>query len=174
MRALAASLVVLAGCAEISGLGTLEVCDGACVDATADAALVTDAPTTDGAIDAQAPPNDTGTPDVPIISDGTVPPPLGCTRTSNCTQNELCCGSIATQGQAPNCQVKTVTSQCTASCTTSFDFQKCGTDTVRLCASNQECTEQAYNRCCKYSYADASISICTNLALADASGGVCP
>lgn len=166
-------LVLLAGCAEISGLGSLDVCDGACVDATADVGNVQDSGAQDSALDTTSPPDASA--DAPvIISDVTIDAPpasLVCVKPSDCNQNNpFCCGNIQTQGQYPQCKITSVSSKCQGNCSTNFAFQQCKTDTARLCATNQDCTEALYNHCCTFLYNNTSVELCTNPAIAEAGG----
>jgi hypothetical protein len=173
MRAFAAGLVLLAGCAEISGLGNLEVCDGACVDATADVTVQQDSAAEANNADA----NDSSTTvDAPILPDGADGgPSITCTRPADCKQGDFCCGTVNTGGRYPNCTISNVATTCTQSCTTMLAGQKCEKNTVRMCEAGADCTEQLYNRCCKFPYgANASISVCSNTLVAEAGGGTCP
>jgi len=178
MRALVAGLVLLAGCAEISGLGSLDVCDGACVDATADVVAPQDSGAQDGAApdsntDDGPAPDETGA-DAPIITDGTIDaPPTGCTKPADCSKNDFCCATVTTQGNYPQCQITNVTTKCTSPCNTSIDFQQCKQDTVRMCSTNQDCTEAFYTHCCKFPYGDASVQVCSNPLVADSGGATC-
>lgn len=163
MRALCALFALLAGCAQISGLDTLGV------NATADATI--DAPGADAGVDVVieaelADVHDAGS-DVVVAA--------SCTMPSECPTGDVCCGTLATTGNFPQCQITNETASCktSASCPTSIT-QNCSTkDVVRLCTVAQDCTESFYNKCCKFPYADASVEFCSNSLIADAAGGSC-
>jgi hypothetical protein len=149
-------------------------------DAVAD--TTTDAPS-DSSNDAPPDAGDSGaedaTPDITLS--------ITCLRPANCidggdqdaayppSSGEVCCGTIVTNGDPQNCNFTGVSTACSApsGCATSVSFS-CGTDTVRLCTSNTECTEQTYNKCCSVAQGDASIHFCANTIIANAAGGSCP
>lgn len=97
---------------------------------------------------------------------------------------EVCCGTVSTSGTFPQCSFNSAATACKApgSCATNISLSSCTTDTVRLCASDTECTEKGnnittYNKCCSTAYQDAGrVHFCANALIANASGGAitCP
>lgn len=98
---------------------------------------------------------------------------------------EVCCGTVQTAGQFPNCSFNSASTTCDApsACATKIGLQSCGTDTVRLCSADSECTEQGgqsfttYTKCCSTQYQDAGrVHFCANTTIAAASQGAitCP
>ncbi len=99
---------------------------------------------------------------------------------------EVCCGTVQTSGNFPGCSFDTASTACTApgTCPTTIGTQSCGTDKVRLCESDTECTEDGgnvlntYNKCCSTAFGDAGarVHFCGNTTLAGVSGGkiTCP
>jgi len=92
----------------------------------------------------------------------------------------VCCGTVATNGQQQSCKLTAVSTTCKApgSCGTDFlGFLSCTDLTVRLCESDNECTENGnnqlttYNQCCTGSYGDASAHFCANSTIASQSQG---
>jgi hypothetical protein len=170
---------VVAGCAQLSGLDQLTVCDGAsCVDAQADA-YVLDAPTD---VAAQ--------PDVAADADAGALPDAGpgkvCVAPADCfagsadtayppDSGQVCCGTFVMTGSAPKCTLLSQSSECTtpAKCPTSAVLA-CSTEVLRRCAFPQECVEQGYDKCCTIKLGDASVQACANLTIAQATGGTCP
>ncbi len=171
-RALSVFVALLAGCAQISGLDSLGVCDGAaCADATADARQ--DAPFDGGAeaqvkdADASLDASDASTADVVVVST--------CASPSDCNApGDVCCANVVLSGNSTQCTLKSEAVSCKAasSCTTSVTLQ-CGNEIVRLCKSNADCTENFYTRCCTFKFGDASVESCTNAIIADAGGATC-
>jgi hypothetical protein len=185
----------LAGCAQLSGLDELGVCDGACEDATTDAAL--DAPTFDAtAVDAfvlDAPMNESGKDtqakdaggDVIAIPDAQ--DDISCTRPGDCIPQsspdaafppdagKVCCATIVETGNFP-CTYVSQTTKCEdpTSCPTSIAFN-CGTTQLRRCAFGAECVEPSYDKCCTLKTGpDASAMFCANNSIASIVGGSCP
>lgn len=166
---------MLAGCAEISGLDGLEVCDGACTDATADVPVSPDSSSDSAPPDVKEETTSDASIDAPIIVDALIdsPPTLGCKSPNDC-QNGFCCGTVTTQGTYPQCKISTVSSKCSATCTSTIGFQKCTTDTLRLCTTNTDCTEQFFNRCCAYPYGNNMVvDLCSPPSVAEAGGATC-
>ena len=155
MRALSVVLFALAGCAEISGLDGIDVCDGPCADVTVlDAPQSGETSTTDATDVTEANALDAGN-DVPAIGDtGSVP----CKDPSGCKNGEVCCETLVTSGgQYPNCKVDadTVTCKSSTSCPSSTPSFMCGTLVIRRCTATADCTESSASSCCKANLADA-------------------
>ncbi len=159
MRARVFFLLPIAGCAQISGLASLDV-DGSIADATVDANI--DAPL--DVLDASALDGET-------LDSATV----SCLAPSDCKTGNVCCATVTMQGNFPQCQISNLVTSCKASteCATALSLQKCGANVVHLCTSNQDCTEATYAHCCKFPYLDASLSVCNNPIIADAAGATC-
>jgi hypothetical protein len=109
---------------------------------------------------------------------------IACTKPSDCVDGGAdgavtsvnCCGTINTTGSFPTCSFASATTACEApsACPTTFDTMGCGSDTVRLCTVNGDCTENTYNKCCSFKYQDASVHFCANQGIASIAGGTCP
>jgi hypothetical protein len=103
---------------------------------------------------------------------------LDCLSPADCDGGNVCCGDIALSGTVQNCTFSSVTTDCKSanSCPTSVlaSISCTGTDQVRLCTQNADCTEQQYNKCCTVKQGDAGgVSICLNTQLAGQVGGTC-
>ena len=57
---------------------------------------------------------------------------------------EVCCGTVQTSGSFPQCSFNSASTACQApgACPTTVNLQSCGTDQVRLCEADKECTEK--------------------------------
>jgi hypothetical protein len=146
-------LLTLSGCAEISGLDGLDVCDGSCVDVTTDAPQQ---PPDTGTSDA----SDGGTVDVAVkdiatsdVNDASGQPETSsgpCDKPSDCKNTDVCCETLVTKGTFfPQCTIDADTTVCTlaTACPTTLGFQ-CSTDLLRRCTANTDCTESAAPKCC--------------------------
>ena len=177
MRVVAACLLLLAGCAEISGLNGLEVCEGgACVDATAEAAV--DA-TADAPGDAPMPGDDANADAPGPIGDGGIigdEASLPCDKPATCPTGDVCCDTAHLSGSSPPCQVDSMASACAApsACPTTYPLQ-CTTAKLRRCTGDTDCAEANYNKCCTIPYGpDASVHACANTEIASLTNGSCP
>jgi hypothetical protein len=96
---------------------------------------------------------------------------------------DVCCGNITLtgMGSVPNCTSDPIVVACEAanSCKTHLptSFLSCppGTETVRLCKVNSDCTEAGYMHCCTFGGGDAggSLSFCANDIIGAGGGGTC-
>lgn len=164
----------LAGCAEISGLGELEIGDAtgpvdaiSGIDVTApdvaDAKAGSDADAhTDGSTNDVNVPSETGGP---------------CNVPSDCTTNAVCCETFSGgTGQLGTCSYDADTVACTvpSDCPTTIGFNCAAKDLFRRCATNTDCTETSYPKCCTGKIGDAGTrSVCLNTQLAQAIGATC-
>jgi hypothetical protein len=167
----------LAGCAELSGLGSLEVGDATTpiTDATSeDAVTTTDAiGNPDVATDAK--------PDASDASDAVISPDVtfgACKSPADCKNAEVCCETFDTsgQGQPPNCNVDADTIGCasTAQCPTSVSFTCADKDVFRRCIATADCTENTYNKCCTGKIGAAGTrTVCLSSLLAQAIDASC-
>lgn len=167
--------IPVSGCAIVSGLDGLDVCDGACADVLVNEAGL-DA---DGATDANL--RDSNVADVIAISDAT--DDIACTKPSDCvlTSGEagtkVCCATINTFGVFPSCTYINEVAKCATTdvCPTSFPTNACGSETLRRCSSFADCTEALYPKCCVLpAPPDGGGHYCANLAIATTFGGACP
>lgn len=163
--------------------------DGGGNDATTDGNPQNDTGTTDGSSDAAKTDGATDAgQDVSIT--------ITCIKPADCIDGgnldaayppdsgEVCCGTVQTAGTFPNCAFNAASTTCAApsACATSIGLQSCGTDTVRLCSADSECTEMGtsfttYNKCCSATYQDAGrVHFCSNTTIANLSQGsiTCP
>ena len=153
MRVALAVLLTLSGCAEISGLAGLDVCDGACADVTIDVA-----PPDASAADGAPPVLDAGTNDAldaPSSVDATAFP---CNTLSDCKSTQVCCETLVTKGtQYPNCTVDadTVVCKSASECPSSTPSFQCGTLVMRRCNATADCTESSAPKCCTATLGDA-------------------
>lgn len=148
-----------------------------------DAAADVGAPAKDGGSDATAsdatPPKDGATPSDSSVVDVVIPADaisLTCQSPADCGDGgaSICCGSLETgSGQPPNCPIKSLTSKCASSCTTSITLTCNSTSTVRACAKNADCTEPTYGKCCTFTDGNSSVTFCSSAGLALAAGAVC-
>lgn len=101
-----------------------------------------------------------------------------CNLPSDCSGGEVCCGRIPiTGGTVPNCTTGAIVTRCVdpSACTTALGSSCSGTQTVRLCAANADCTESTDNQCCTFGGSgDAgALSFCANSLVAAFGGGKC-
>jgi hypothetical protein len=98
---------------------------------------------------------------------------------------EVCCGTIQTAGTFPQCSFNAASTVCQTpgACPTNVSLQSCGTDQVRLCESDKECTENGgnltntFDKCCSTQYQDAGrVHFCGSTTIATVSNGAitCP
>jgi hypothetical protein len=80
----------------------------------------------------------------------------------------------------PNCTSDPIVVACevATSCKTHLptSFLSCppGTETVRLCKANSDCTETGYLHCCTFGGGDGgSLSFCANDIIGSGGGGTC-
>jgi hypothetical protein len=140
-------------------------------------------------------PGDTGA-DTGKDAGGDVSVTLTCLKPADCFDGggdaafppdagEVCCGTVQTSGTFPQCSFNSASTVCQApgACPTNVNLQSCGTDQVRLCESDTECTENGgnltntYNKCCSTQYQDAGrVHFCASTTIATVSGGAitCP
>lgn len=143
--------------------------------------------------------NDTGTQDTGTKDSGggDASITITCLRPSNCIDGgdqdaayppdsgEVCCATVQTSGSIPSCSFDQASTACTApgTCPTTISTSSCGTDKVRLCAADTECTEKGssilntYDKCCSTAYGDAGrVHFCANTTIASVSNGAitCP
>lgn len=121
--------------------------------------------------------NDAGTTDSGTVDSGSsdASSSLGCTAPSDCT-NSFCCGTIVFNGgQIPKCNLADASSECKATCKSSITLSCTATDTVRACATNNDCADAGsnYNKCCTVPFGDAAATFCWNGTFAGAIGGSC-
>jgi hypothetical protein len=85
-------------------------------------------------------------------------------------------------GSVPNCASDPVVVNCTASasCATHLPTNPLtcpkGTETVRLCKTNSDCTEAGYTLCCNFGGggdAGGSLQFCANNIIGLAAGATC-
>lgn len=181
MRFALAVLLILSGCAEISGLDGLDVCDGACVDVTIDAPQTPDSgvDADDGSsiVDAKTKdaPNDSSNDspsDAISAPDGATAP---CVQPSDCKSGQVCCETLVTKGNFfPSCTVDADTIACTAAsaCPTTVGFN-CGTDLLRRCTDAGDCTEPAAPKCCKFGDGGATREVCLSAQTASLVNATC-
>jgi hypothetical protein len=101
-----------------------------------------------------------------------------CDKPSDCSgSGDVCCGTIPiTGGSVPNCTTDPIMIACTpgSMCKTSLGMSCSGTQIVRLCTANSDCTESGANQCCTFSGGDGgSLSFCTNGLISAFGGGKC-
>lgn len=99
-----------------------------------------------------------------------------CTVPAECPPSNVCCETIPlTGGSIPNCTTGTVTSACKApgACATSLGTGCSGTQTVRLCTKNADCTEPGDNLCCTFGDDAGAQTFCANGFVAGFGGGKC-
>jgi hypothetical protein len=183
-------LLLLAPSALIYACGGDSSTNDGGTDATSDVANDTSKPDTGT--------NDTGTNDTGVQDSGLgdVSITLDCLKPADCfdgggdaafppDSGEVCCGTVQTSGTFPQCSFGAASTKCSApsACATTISLQSCSTDTVRLCESDTECTEQGtnnfnkYTKCCSTSLGDAGrVHFCANTTIATASQGAitCP
>ena len=163
-------LLFVSGCAEISGLDGLGVCDGSCADVTVDDAPQAPEAGDDAAIDVATidAPSDGGAP-----LDATAP----CAKPADCPSiGAVCCEVLTTSGsQFPNCNVNTDKVGCmpATSCATMVGLT-CGPFTFRRCTATADCTEPSAPKCCMLKISDAGTrEICMSALNASVSGATC-
>jgi hypothetical protein len=100
---------------------------------------------------------------------------ITCTNPTQCDAGAaLCCGTIVLSGGSPPaCDVSSITTTCAAQCATMLPFSCTGTDTVRLCNQNTDCTEQGYDKCCTFQTGGQSVTFCANQGIATSAGATC-
>jgi hypothetical protein len=165
-------LLGFAGCAEISGLQGLGVCDGSCDDATVDAPQPVDTGTDvgDASNQGDAIPIDTGS-DAPTF-DATPT----CKKPSECNNTQVCCETVVTKGnQYPSCTVDADTSACSdpGKCPTTSPSLSCGTYLLRRCAATADCTEQSAPRCCTFTMYGGTREVCLSSFAAQVADASC-
>jgi hypothetical protein len=177
VRVALAILLISSGCAEISGLEGLGVCDGACPDVTLDAPSSTEAgiDASDATILPDAIAKDATT-DVTVDGppiDATPPP---CKQPSDCKNTEVCCETLSTKGSFfPSCTVDADTIACTqtAACPTTAPFS-CGTYVLRRCPAAADCNETAAPKCCTFKFGDGGLrEVCMSSQNANIIGATC-
>jgi len=151
-------------------------------DAANDNTTKTDSPTTDGST------NDVNNLDSSTTdaSDAAVAFDVTCQKPADCTGDagaNVCCADIPVNGGTPPaCKIVGISTSCTtgAACPTNITAQSTcnGTDQVRACATNADCTEAQYNKCCTFKLGgdaggDGGVSFCLNNQLAQLGGGTC-
>ncbi len=114
--------------------------------------------------------------------------PSSCQSPSDCPSSDVCCGKIPiTGGTAPNCTTNPITISCAAACAcaTQLGTTCSGTQTVRLCQTNMDCTEPGASHCCTFggggdAGADGggdggggTLSFCANAFVGAFGGGTC-
>jgi hypothetical protein len=153
--------MLLAGCAQISGLDNLGLRDASqdVADGDVDGPSAIDASLVDAPKDAA---NETS-------SDG------ACSSPADCPGNVVCCETVKSTGSSSSCTLDADTVACvsTSTCPTTV-VPTCGTDILRRCTANADCTEPSYPRCCTIPAGDASSrEICLTQQLASLVGGTC-
>jgi hypothetical protein len=117
---------------------------------------------------------DAGTDSAPQDS-GVVP--TTCMSPAGCTGTDVCCGTIPiTGGSVPNCTTGPISTVCAAAsgCATKLGASCSGTQTVRLCTKNADCTESGDTSCCSFGDADGgALSFCANGLIGALGGGTC-
>jgi hypothetical protein len=75
----------------------------------------------------------------------------------------------------PNCTYGNVSVACTpdAKCPTTLGSTCTGTQKVRLCQANGDCTEPGANKCCTFAEGGGSLNFCANGIIAGFGGGKC-
>jgi len=115
--------------------------------------------------------------DEPDSSSNPNPDAGPCNLPSDCPTNDVCCGTIPiTGGTVPNCTTGNISTACSArsACKTSLGTTCSGTQTVRLCSTNTDCTESGDMQCCTFGGTDGGgLSFCANAFIAAFGGGVC-
>lgn len=105
-----------------------------------------------------------------------------CASPSDCPSSDVCCGKIPiTGGTAPNCTTNPITISCAPACAcgTQLGTTCSGTQTVRLCKTNMDCTEPGASHCCTFGGGgDAgsdggTLSFCANAFVGAFGGGTC-
>ncbi len=88
----------------------------------------------------------------------------------------MCCSTIDIDGgTVPNCTGTPVVA-CTApsACPTTIVSTSCtGTQTLRLCKTNADCTESTYDQCCTFTSSGGSLTFCANSTIGFLGGGNC-
>jgi hypothetical protein len=100
-----------------------------------------------------------------------------CSASSECPNaTPVCCSRISlVGGTVPNCTPGAVKTDCETSmaCPTTLSASCTGSQVVRLCKANSDCTEATNNQCCKFTSGGAVIHFCANSTLAGLGGGTC-
>lgn len=102
--------------------------------------------------------------------------PTACTVPAECPASDVCCETIPlTGGSIPNCTTGTVSAVCAApaACATALGTGCTGTQTVRLCTKNADCTEKGDNQCCTFGSDAGAQAFCANGLVAAFGGGKC-
>lgn len=75
----------------------------------------------------------------------------------------------------PNCTTGTINVKCAAAtdCKTSLGSSCTGTQTVRPCKTNGDCTEPNDDKCCTFGGTDGGISFCASALVGAFGGGKC-
>jgi len=151
--------------------------DGGNDATTNDGNTQNDSATNDGATNSDSSTNDAGANDASSDVANDVKLDITCLNPSECDGGDVCCGKLTVSGTQQNCKIASAQTQCATAntCATNVgaSLQCSGTDTVRLCSSNTDCTEQAYNQCCTFKQGDAGVSFCLNQEFASQAGGTC-
>jgi hypothetical protein len=101
-----------------------------------------------------------------------------CSSPAGCPASNVCCGTIPiTGGTPPACTTGTISIVCApaSSCATSLGSTCTGTQKVRLCTKNADCTESTDNLCCTFGGGSAggTLSFCANTLIAVFGSGKC-
>ncbi len=111
-------------------------------------------------------------------SSGAMDAGFACASPSDCGgSGQVCCGNIMlTGGSPPSCNSGGVTVMCTAgqSCPTTLGSSCTGTEVIRLCKQNTDCTEGNYGQCCTFPGMNGqSLSFCANSLIASFANATC-
>ena len=94
---------------------------------------------------------------------------IQCDGPQQCTGGTpICCADLKIgPGQPPQCPFQSVTSQCTAACTTQIVFSCPGTDKVRLCHASADCASDVANpTCCEFNGGGQKATFCASAQVA--------
>ncbi len=100
-----------------------------------------------------------------------------CSGSADCPNaTPVCCDRITLNGGTiPNCSTSAVKTDCETSqmCATQLNATCSGSQVVRLCRANSDCTEPSYNQCCAFTSGGSTIHFCATSGLATLGGGTC-
>jgi hypothetical protein len=170
------------------GTGVLLACgsnisngNDAGADGDSDATVAADAMTDGGVGDVETSGDAMDDGDSADAPPATIKLVLKCAEASQCEAGTpVCCATLTFGTFGPTCLLDEVSSTCTteAACPTSLQPFCGGSERVRMCDQNADCTESAYDKCCTFQIpgrpnSPTSMVFCASQSMAEAADASC-
>jgi hypothetical protein len=116
-------------------------------------------------------------PPLPDLADPPNEASVSCAAPKDCHgSTPVCCSTLTLAGGTlPACMTAAIDISCKADsqCPTQLSLSCTGSDTLRLCTANSDCTEASYDKCCSFPLGGSAMRFCSSEAIAQIVGGSC-